>query len=67
MRLARSFKKNNGRRWELIDKRQHYGPLTDVEDVELTQLQEWCREWVNKRHPIDTETTGTFFKRGGIH
>jgi len=55
MRLARSFRANNQRRCELIDKRHSDGPLTAAENAELQQLQQWCAAWVNEHRPWNTE------------
>jgi hypothetical protein len=49
--LARSFKKNNERRHELIRKKNRDG-LTVDEWQELEALKQWCREWVDNRHPL---------------
>ena len=47
-----SFKKANARRHELIDKKYRVGEeLTEAEAAELERLQEFCGEWIDKRHP----------------
>jgi hypothetical protein len=51
-RLARSFKRNNGRRGELIRRDIEQQDLTPEEKAELAALEEWCDDWVDKRHPL---------------
>lgn len=56
MRLARSFKKNNQRRCELIRRDVYKKDLTAEEQSELKALQAWVRAWVDKRHPLPSLT-----------
>jgi len=51
MPMARSFKKNNHRRIELLRQRQHYG-LTEAEQAELEAVIAWCDQWMAARHPL---------------
>lgn len=47
----RSFKQKNERRLHLIDK-EFRSELTKAEKVELKELQVWCFNWINERHPL---------------
>lgn len=51
-KLARSFKKNNARRVELIRKEIQGGGIDLEERQELAALEEWVEEWVDKRDPV---------------
>jgi hypothetical protein len=51
-KLARSFKKNNQRRHYLIHRDVYEKDLNEEEKAELEALQEWCRAWVDARHPL---------------
>jgi len=51
MKLARSFKRNNERRIELLRQCRAAG-LTEAETAELARVAAWCDRWVDARYPL---------------